>query len=133
MTKAKTIDLDADLGLDNDDAPVNTRPFKLFGRTWTLVCDLNTFALSDLTTGEPAAVVRFLTSVVVEDERDDFRTAFATAKGLTSETLGKILTAIVEAATERPTSPPSDSGSGRKNPTSPRKSVATSSRVRAVR
>lgn len=131
MANPKTLDLDAALG-DADDV-INTRPFKLFGKTWTLVCDLNSFALSDLATGEPAAIVRFLDSIVIPEERTDFRTTLAAQPNLSAERLGKILTALVEAATERPTTPPSASGSGRAKPTSARKSAASSSQVRVVR
>lgn len=131
MANPKVLNLDAELGESTD--PVNTRPFKLFGRDWTLNCDLNTFALSDLATGEPAAIVRFLTSIVTEDQRDDFRNALASQPNLSAERLGKIITALVEAATERPTTPPSASGSGRANLTSVRKSAASSSRTQGGR
>lgn len=131
MANPKTLDLDAELG--EVEEAIHTRPFKLFSKTWTLVCDLNSFALSDLATGEPAAIVRFLDSIVIEAERTAFRTALASQPSLSAERLGKILTALVEAATERPTTPPSVSGSGRAKPTSVRKSAASSSRVQAVR
>lgn len=131
MANLKLIDLDAELG--DDDTPVHTRPFKLFGRTWTLLCDLNTFALSDLATGEPAAIVRFLNSVVIDEEREDFRNSLASQPNLTAERLGKILTTLVEAATERPTTLASVSGSTAPKRTSPRKSAASSSRTRVVR
>jgi hypothetical protein len=131
MANLKLIDIDAALG--DDDAPVATRPFKLFGRNWTLLCDLNSFALSDLATGEPAAIVRFLNSIVAEDEREDFRSTLASQPNLTAEKLGKILTALVEAATDRPTTPASASGSTAPKRTSQRKSAASSSTVRVVR
>lgn len=131
MATPKILDLDAQLG--GDDQPANTRPFRLFGRDWTLNCDLNAFALSDLATGEPAAIVRFLTSVVVEDQREDFRNALAAQQNLSAERLGAIITALVEATSERPTTPPSGSGSGRPNLTSVRKSAGSSSRTQAGR
>lgn len=131
MAQPKILDLDAQLGIANE--PVNTLPFRLFGREWTLLCDLNTFALSDLGTGDPAAVVRYMVSFVIDDERDDFRTALSSQPNMTVERLGEILTALTEAATERPTTPPSVSGPGRQSQTSPRKSAASTSRRPAAR
>lgn len=131
MANPKTLDLDAAIG--EIEEPQHTRPFKLFGKTWTLVCDLNSFALSDLATGEPAAIVRFLDSIVVPAERQEFRVALASQPNLPAERLGKILNALVEAATERPTTPQSASGSGRPNQKSVPKSAASSSRPRVVR
>ena len=127
----KILDLDAEIGLD--DTPSATKPFKLFGRTWTMLCDLNSFAMSDLTTGEPAAIVRFIDSVILPAERIDFRNAISSQPNLTAERLGKILTALVEAAAERPTTPPSASSRGATSQTSQRKSAGSSSATRAGR
>ena len=126
------LDLDADLALE-DDEPQHTKQFRLFGKDWTLVCDLNSFAMSDLTTGDPSAIVRFIDSVILPEQRVDFRTAMTNVKNLTGEKLGKILGALVEAASERPTTPPSGSSGGARSPTSRPKSVASSSRARVVR
>lgn len=131
MASNKILDLDAQIGIDN--TPSATKPFKLFGRTWTMMCDLNSFAMSDLTTGEPAAIVRFIDSVILPAERVDFRNAISSQPNLTAEKLGAILTALVEAAAERPTTPPSASSRGATNPTSPRKSAANSSVTRVAR
>jgi len=130
MASNKILDLDSELGIE--DTPAYTKPFKLFGRTWTMMCDLNSFALSDLTTGEPAAVVRFIDSVILPAERIEFRNAISSQPNLSADRLGKILTALVEAASERPTTPQSDSSSGAAKKTSQRKSGASSSSVQAV-
>lgn len=131
MATNKILDLDAQIGIDS--TPSVTKPFKLFGRTWTLMCDLNSFAMSDLTTGEPAAIVRFMDSVILPDERVDFRNAISSQPNLSADKLAAILTALVEAAAERPTTPPSVSSRGATSQTSPRKSAASSSATRANR
>ena len=128
---AKILDLDADLGLD--DTPVHTRPIKLLGKEWTLICDLNSYALSNLTTGEPSAIVEFLNGVIIEEQRSDFAKALSAVPNLTPEKLGVILGKLVEAAGERPTKPPSASPRGVSSLTPTRKSVGVSSKTRAGR
>ena len=125
--------LDLDLGLDLDETPVTTRPIKMFGQEWTLVCDLNSFALSNLTTGDPQALVQFLNSIIVEDQRVEFGKALSSVPNLTPEKLGTILGKLVEAAGERPTTQPSASQRGASNPRTSQKSAAGSSKARAVR
>jgi len=128
----KIVDLDAQLGSEPD-APRHTARFRLFGRDWTMVCDLNAFAVSDMLTGEPAAIVRMIDSLVAEDERIDFRTAFASQPNLTAERLGQILNAMIEVAGQRPTTPSSISPRGGRSQTSRPKSAASSSRRPAAR
>jgi len=127
---AKILDLDADLGLD--DEPVHTRQIKLLGRQWTLICDLNSYALSNMTTGDPGAIVEFLNGVILEEERSDFAKALSRVKNLTPEKLGAILGKLVEAAGERPTPPPSASPRGASKRTTTPKSAGATSKTRAV-
>lgn len=128
---AKILDLDADLGLD--DAPTHTRPIKMLGRNWTLICDLNSYALSNLSTGDPAAIVQFLNGIIIEDERADFAKALSTVPNLTPEKLGTILGKLVEAASDRPLSPPSALPRGGSKMSTTPKSARTSSAPRAIR
>lgn len=127
---AKILDLDADLGLD--ETPVTTRQIKLLGRQWTLVCDLNSYALSNLATGEPEAIVQFINGLIPEDERSDFAAALSKVPNLTPDKLGAILGKLVEAASERPTTPPSASSRGGSNRTSSPKSAAATAKRRGI-
>lgn len=127
---AKIHDIDAMLGADE---PVHTTKVKLFGREWTVNCDVNAFALSALTTGDAGAIVDFFKSVIAEDEWSEFRTAMATARNLTGEKLVSVVNGLVEAATARPTTQPSVSSRGAVKKTSSQKSTANSSSTRVVR
>lgn len=135
MTNNKVIDLDDLIGGEDEDLPVHTRQAKLFGRNWTLVCDVNTFGLAALTTGDPAAIVDFIRSIIHPDEVDEFMGAFRKQRNLSGERLAKIVNALIEAASERPTKQPSVSSRGASSRTSARKSTGTSSgrAVRSVR
>lgn len=124
MTTPKRANLDLVLG---DDEPIVTKPITLLGREWDVVCGLNFFTLSSIGAGDPGAVARFLTNVVVADQREAFATALATAPNLDGEKLGKIVNALVEVAAERPTAPPSSSLRPVSKRTSAPKSVARSS------
>lgn len=134
MRNNNVIDLDAMLG-DDEDGPIHTRPATLFGREWTIVCDVNTFGLAALTTGDPAAIIDFIRSVVHPDQVDDFMAAFRSQKRLSGDRLAKIVSALVEAASERPTKQPSVSSRGASKKTSAPRSTAGSSRqaVRSIR
>ena len=102
----KVLDLDAQLGLDLS-APTETKKVKLLGREWTIVCDINSFAISDIMTGDAGGIARFIRGVVVEDEADAFAAALGKVRNLDAEKLGSILNALVEVAAERPTEQPS--------------------------
>lgn len=132
MSRTTVLNLDALLAKIESD-PIETRVIELFGRKWTLICDLNSFGLSRVMSGDPGAVTDFLINSLVEEERTDFAKAFSQAKNMNAERLGAILNAFVEAVGERPTTPPSGSGPGGLKSTSARKSAASSARVRAVR
>ncbi len=126
--------LNLDEMLDDEPAePVHTRPFRLFGRDWTLVCDMNAFAVAEMMTGDAGGIVRFIDSLILEEERIAFRTALA-SKPLSAERLNKIMDKMIEAAVEpHPTTPPSASSRTGRNQTSVRKSAAGSSRKPAGR
>lgn len=123
MTNPKIIDLDSELGFENDE-PVPTKKIKLFGREWTIVCDLNTFTMADIASGDAGSIARFVRNIVVEDEQSDFSAALSAAKNMTGEKLGQLLAALIEAASERPTKSPSPSARTAKKKTSALKSVA---------
>lgn len=131
-----TIDLDAklaDLGIE--DEPIHTAGFRLFGRDWTLVCDVNMFNLATLAEGDPAAIIGFFDNVIHPDEIAEFKATLRRQKNFDGPKLGAILNLMVEAATERPTKQPSGSLSGATKRTSKPRSTANSSRaaVRSVR
>jgi hypothetical protein len=121
---AKMIDFD-DLLASEDDEPIHTVPFKLFGREWTLVCDVNSFALAAISTGDSAAIGNFFDSIILDEEKAEFRQALSTARGLTGEKLAALVMKMIEVASERPTTPPSGSSRGAGKSTSVRKSAAS--------
>lgn len=124
MANPKRINLDDLLG---EDEPVLTKPITLFGREWDVICGLNFFTLSAIGAGEPGAVAQFLRNTVVPDQRDAFATAMSAAANLDAEKLGKIVNALVEVASERPTTQPSVSSRPASKRTSAPRSVARSS------
>ena len=101
----KAIDLDAQLGFDSTPAP--TKTVRLFGSEWTIICDVNSFALSDVMSGDAGGIARFIRGMVIEAEQDAFTRALAKVPNLDGEKLGKLLEALIEAAGERPTEQPS--------------------------
>lgn len=104
---AKIIDLDAEL--DFEDEPVHTARVKLLGREWTVVCDLNSFAMAQIAGGDASGISKFLTGLIHPDEQEDFALTLSSAKNLNGDRLGKVLEKLVEVAGERPTEPPSPS------------------------
>lgn len=104
-TPNKPIDLDAQLGFDLTPAP--TKPVRLFGSEWTIVCDVNSFAISDIMSGDSGGIARFIRGVVIESEQEAFTKALAKVPNLDGEKLGKLLEVLIEAASERPTESPS--------------------------
>lgn len=136
MTKAAPVDLDALLGLDAaslTSEPTHTKSVRLFGKEWTLVCDINSFALSNLTTGSVAAVPEFIKGLIHPDQWTEFASTMSQVKNLDAPMLGKILNVLVEAASERPTKQPSTSPRGGSTRTSGRKSQASTDSARVVR
>lgn len=129
---AKIIDLDAQLPAQPD-APLVTRKVKLFGEQWDVVCDVNSFTLASLITGDVQAYTEFLLSSVVDEQRAAMRRALTAQRGLDAERLASITNALVEVMSERPTESPSASSRTASNRTSSRKSAAASSSARAAR
>lgn len=128
---AKIIDLDAQLPESN--TPVVTRKVKLFGEQWDVVCDINSFTLASLLTGDVQAYTEFLLSSVVEDQRAAMRRALTAQRNLDPERLASITNALVEVMSERPTESPSASSRTASKRTSSRKSTGVSSSARAAR
>jgi hypothetical protein len=123
MTNSKIIDLDKRLDIKSDE-PVHTKQVKLFDRNWTIICDLNTFAMADIASGDAGSIARFIKNIVIEEQREDFALAISAAQNMTGERLGQLLSALIEVASERPTQSPSPSPRTAKKKTSGLKSVA---------
>lgn len=127
MPPAKAFDIDAELGLDIDQGPTHTTKIKLFGREWTMVCDVNTFSLGAIASGDLGAIIGLFRTMVAEDEWSDFGAAMAKVRNLDAEKLMGILNAMIEVAAERPTTPPSGSSvTPTKRTSSPRSGGGTS-------
>lgn len=114
------------------DEPVHPVQIQLFGREWTLHGDFNLFAAGALGTGSLQSIVDFFSSVIVEDQADEFLRVLSQQRGLNAQKIGALMTAIVEAVAERPTQPPSVSSRGGSSRTSAPNSRARSS-ARVVR
>lgn len=113
----KAVDLDAELGLVVTEK-MPTKKIKMLGREWTVTCDLNSFAMSQIAGGDSGGISKFLINLVAEDEREDFADALGSAKGLDGEKLGALLSRLIEVAAERPTEQPSPSRSTARRRTS---------------
>lgn len=112
-----TVDLDHLLGLVVKEKQ-RTKKIKMFGRTWTVICDLNSFAMAQIAGGDSGGISKFMLGLVDEDEKEDFAEALSSAKGLDGEKLGALLTKLIEVAGERPTEQPSPSPRTAKKQTS---------------
>lgn len=122
-TPKKVLDLDTQLGLDLvSDVP--TKKVTLFGREWTITCDVNSFALSDIMAGDAGGIARFLRGLIADEEADAFAAALSRVRNLDAEKLAALLNALVEVAAERPTESPSPVRRTAGKPTSVRKSAA---------
>lgn len=120
---ANSIDLDKDLGFSEDEV-THTKKVKLLGKEWTLVCDLNAFAMAQIASGESAGVSQFIINLVVPSQQEEFAQALRNAKNMTGERLGLLLSKLIEVAGERPTVSPSRSPRTAKRSPSSLKSVA---------
>jgi hypothetical protein len=118
---AVDFDFDKEFGF-NDDEPANIKKIRLLGREWTVVCDLNSFAMAKIAGGDASGVADFLVNLLVEDEQEDFTKALANAKNMDGERLGKLLSRFIEVAGERPTERPSPSPRTAKRTTSSQRS-----------
>lgn len=121
MATTKVHDLDSQLGLDSTPAP--TKRVKLFGKEWTIVCDVNAFAVADILSGDVGGIARFIRGVVAPEEADAFAAALGRVPNLDGEKLGQILNVLIEVAGERPTVSPTPSRRTANSPTSVRKST----------
>lgn len=117
---AKPTDLDALLGFNEPEPEQHTTKVTLFGRQWTVRCDINAFVLSSLASGDAGAISKFLTNIIVEE---DWPATLSAQRNLDPERLGRIVAALVEAASERPTESPARSSRTAKNRTSGPRSV----------
>lgn len=124
MANYKIVDLDAELGITGEE-PIHTKKIKLLGAEWTIICDLNSFAMAQIAGGDASGLSTFLINLVHPDEREDFVKVMSGAKGLDGERLGKLLTKLIEVAGERPTNGPSPLPRMVKKRTSTLKSVAS--------
>lgn len=118
----KTPDLDAELGFGNPEA-IPTKKVKLFGREWRVLCEVNAFTLTDIASGETAALNAFLRGIIHEDDRDDFVKTLNSTQGVTPERLAQLIAKLIEVASERPTVSPSPSRRTAGKKTSALKSV----------
>lgn len=127
----QTIDLDHDLGLDEDTPDLEYVTVKLFKRDWRLLLGLNAFNLSALTSGDASAIAGFILNTIHPDERMEFSRAIAAQPNLTPAKLGDLINKLIEVTGERPTTPPSGSPRGASNRKSLPKSGASSTVRRA--
>lgn len=135
MTNSKVLDLDAALGLDA--APQHTKRVKLLGEEWTIVCDLNSFAATNLASGDVEGVMNFIRSMILPEEWPAFARIASMHPALAGEegsaNLIKLVNALTEVAGERPTTPSSISPRGGSRRTSSPKSAASSSAAQVAR
>lgn len=131
MANPKITDLDAQAPEADEDIP--TKPIKLFGRTWDLLCDVNSYAIAALGSGDFTALTPMIDGLIAEDQRADFRKAFAGARGMTPERMLDIFRGMIETAAERPTTPPSGSSRTAATKRTGQKSAAGSSGRAVVR
>lgn len=117
----KVHDIDADLG---GRAPRRTARIKLFGKMWDINCNVNTFNVSQIFSGDVAAVGNFFKNITIPSQQADFVAAMAEQQDLDNERLVKIINKIMEVAAERPTKQPSDFQRPVRKQASGRKSTA---------
>lgn len=133
MASAKIIDLDTELGIGlAEDVPRVTKAIRLLGLEVRVVCDLNSFGLSNLASGNTEQIMTFLRSMIHPDDWQAFATAASMHPSLSGEDgsamLVKIINRITEVAAERPTKQPSAlPRGGSKRSTAQKSPVATAS------
>ncbi len=134
MATPKVQDLDADLGFAAPlDEPTTTKTVKVFGTEIRVVCDVNTFGISNLTrTGAGTAeLMDFMKSMIHPEDWDKFAFVAGQSPSLAGEdgfeNLTKLVTKLMEVAAERPTTRPSALPRGGSTRSSGRKSAVRSS------
>lgn len=134
MANPKVIDLDAELGItDVDDGPQHIKKIKLLGLDIRVVCDLNSFGLTNVTSGkgDSGEVMLFLESMIHPDDWQAFAHTASLHPALKgeqgAERLSAMIRRITEVASERPTKQPSDLPRGGSTRSTGRKSTARTS------
>ncbi len=101
-----------------DEDSIETVEVEAFGETWHVRKDINTFQLVQLADPDNTAVMaKMMVNAVIPEERVDFKSALASAAGLTGDRLALIFRTLLEAASG---DHPSDSSPVSKR-TTPRK------------
>jgi len=120
---AKTFDIDALISADLNKAKaeIETQEVKLFGKTFRIYTDVNLYLGLGIDTGDPGSIIGLLNTIIHEDDLAEFKSTLSSQRGLNAEVLVKIVSGLLEAASERPTTPSSGSGTGRKRNTSTKK------------
>lgn len=139
MATPKVINLDAEFGFDvlpEQEAPF--REVELLGmKKVRVMCDVSSFAAVNFTTGDAQAVMRFLESMIHEEDWPEFQRVASLHPALKgekgAENLWKIINRLTEVAGERPSSPSSTSRATASRRTSTPKSAGKSSAARVVR
>ena len=127
----KIIDLDEQLAFTEETTKI--QKIKLFGREWSMYCDVNSFTLSAIGAGDAGAIAAFLNNVIVEDERADFAQVLSSQRNLTPAKLVNVIGKLIEVAGKEDVTPSTRSPRGATKRTSSPKSAAGSPSVRIVR
>lgn len=107
VTNPKTIDLDADLSdvLADSGEDVPVIPVKIFGETFHVRQDLNSWHITRLQSGDAGGISEMLLGVLDEDERTRFNSLLGRQKNFNEKKLVAVFQAVLGvAAGERPTS-----------------------------
>jgi hypothetical protein len=128
------VDIDAAIGDDlaKSQASIGSVPIKVFGETFRVLNDINTFLLLQVGGDDAAAIAKMMVSLIHEDDRAAFKGALGRQRGLTAEILLKVFDGMMEAATNHPTQSSPGSSSGSNTNTGSANSVVKSSARRAV-
>lgn len=121
MSKAFDIDALISDDLNKAKAGIATQEVKLFGKTFRIYTDVNLYLGLGIDAGDAASIMSLLNTIIHEDDLAEFKLTLSSQRGLNAEVLVKIVTGLLEAASERPTTPSSASGTGRKRSTSTKK------------
>lgn len=114
MATPKVLDLDADLDLGPDE-PIHTKRVKILGEEVTIVCGVNQFIASGLLGDNPdaGALRALIKDMILPADWPKFATALTEHPAMRGEkgiaNLWTVVGKLIEAASERPTSPPSGS------------------------
>lgn len=128
---AKVIDLDRQVG--DSEEPIHTVKIKLFQREWDVVCDVNSYALTALSSGDVEAYRDYLVNSVIDEQRSAMKEALLRQRGLTAERFMTIINAVMEVVMERPTKSASASSRTPTKRTSAPRSTGGSSKARVSR